>query len=220
MIDGLIRPFGPSILKVTLNKDIVESLNEQCDKVVEDQKVRTYLDASSKLSKGIKGKVTEELICNIKDESLSSFRAKIFDAVYFLHHDSSTQTTVTENIPKESFSLTMTNAWYVRSFAGDFHPLHHHCPTNDTSLVGISCIAYLKVPSTITDNTFGGHISFVHGSPTNMSTGNYTVKPEVGNMYFFSSYLSHTVYPFMGEGERRSFSGNILIKDMRESKNV
>ena len=33
-------------------------------------------------------------------------------------------------------------------------------------------------------------------------------KPKVGTMYFFPSWLQHVVYPFRGEGERRTVAAN------------
>jgi hypothetical protein len=35
------------------------------------------------------------------------------------------------------------------------------------------------------------------------------MKPEVGKMYFFPSWLQHMVYPFKGEGERRTVAANL-----------
>ena len=40
--------------------------------------------------------------------------------------------------------------------------------------------------------------------------GCYLTSPEVGDMFMFPSYLLHTVYPFLGDGERRSVSFNAI----------
>ena len=40
----------------------------------------------------------------------------------------------------------------------------------------------------------------------------------VGDLFIFPSHLFHTVYPFFGEGERRSFSANISLTS--EQNNV
>ena len=37
------------------------------------------------------------------------------------------------------------------------------------------------------------------------------VKPEVGTLIMFPSWLRHSVNPFFGDGERRTFSANINI---------
>ena len=39
-----------------------------------------------------------------------------------------------------------------------------------------------------------------------------TIQPKVGDLYIFPASLFHTVYPFYGEGERRSFSANMSLQ--------
>ena len=46
----------------------------------------------------------------------------------------------------------------------------------------------------------------------NLTASNYSVCPKVGDMYIFPSFLTHAVYPFYGEGERRSFSANMSLE--------
>ena len=40
------------------------------------------------------------------------------------------------------------------------------------------------------------------------------VKPEVGTLIMFPSWLRHSVNPFFGDGERRTFSANINIMNI------
>jgi hypothetical protein len=37
------------------------------------------------------------------------------------------------------------------------------------------------------------------------------VRPEVGLMVMFPIWMNHCVYPFKGEGERRSVASNLVI---------
>ena len=37
------------------------------------------------------------------------------------------------------------------------------------------------------------------------------IKPEVGKMLIFPKWLNHQVYPFFGEGERRTLSANFNV---------
>ncbi len=37
-------------------------------------------------------------------------------------------------------------------------------------------------------------------------------QPKVGDLLFFPNYLMHTAYPFLVDGERRSFSFNAEIE--------
>jgi len=49
------------------------------------------------------------------------------------------------------------------------------------------------------------------------STEQY-VKPEVGQLLMFPSWLNHSVLPFTGEGERRSLSANINMFPVEEEE--
>ena len=42
-----------------------------------------------------------------------------------------------------------------------------------------------------------------------MTTSLYNIRPEVGWFYLYPSTLNHQVYPFIGDGERRSLAFNI-----------
>ena len=47
-----------------------------------------------------------------------------------------------------------------------------------------------------------------------LSESYLSIKPEVGDFYFFPHYLMHTVYPFKGtKDERRSISFNAKVDD-------
>lgn len=131
----------------------------------------------------------------------------------------------------------MKSMWIVRSFEGDYNPEHDHPSDTD---IALSCILYLKVPSQIagkvevpnwgevdvTDSNgslykasgvVDGFTRFTWGSNTwydmkklKPSTEQY-IKPEIGRLVMFPSWLHHSVLPFSGEGERRSLSANINV---------
>ena len=50
-----------------------------------------------------------------------------------------------------------------------------------------------------------------------MEQGAFSVAPKEGDIFLFPSYLLHTVYPFIGEGERRSVSFKVLHTYQPES---
>jgi len=137
--------------------------------------------------------------------------------------------TYMKNVTTEEYNAEMGYAWSVHSYEGDYNPLHDH---GSKTPIGLSCILYLKVPDQIAalpnpSEEFGG-MNFANGAidgftyfswgnhgmrDTNMlrpSTEEY-VKPEVGTLIMFPSWLRHSVNPFFGEGERRTFSANINI---------
>ena len=45
-----------------------------------------------------------------------------------------------------------------------------------------------------------------------MHTHTFLVKPSVGDFFVFPADLIHMVYPFESDGERRSFSMNMTVR--------
>ena len=139
--------------------------------------------------------------------------------------------------------ISMETMWSVYSYEGDYNPLHYH---GTETPIGLSCILYLKVPEQIANlpnpaedfeglNSSSGAVDgftyFTWGTngmrDVNMLrpiTEEY-VKPEVGTLIMFPSWLRHSVNPFFGDGERRTFSANInimkkVINDNEKTNNV
>jgi len=56
-----------------------------------------------------------------------------------------------------------------------------------------------------------GTIDFINGQKNLLSNSIYNLKPKLGNLLIFPSYLMHSAYPFNVDGERRSFSFNAKI---------
>lgn len=44
----------------------------------------------------------------------------------------------------------------------------------------------------------------------------FIIKPEVGKMLMFPSWLTHMVYPFEGDGERRTVAANLNVWKVEE----
>jgi hypothetical protein len=93
-------------------------------------------------------------------------------------------------------------------------------------MMGISTVLWTKVPPQISSlptqgslqNASGnndGFIGFIcgDGDTTDIErlkfSGYTPVKPEVGTMYVFPNWLQHLVWPFFGEGERRTIASNV-----------
>jgi hypothetical protein len=140
--------------------------------------------------------------------------------------------TYMRNVTTEDYDAKVNDAWTVHSYEGDYNPLHDH--GTETS-IGLSCIMYMKVPEQIASipnpaeefdglNSSSGAVDgftyFTWGTngmrDVNMlrpATEEY-VKPEVGTLIMFPSWLRHSVNPFFGDGERRTFSANINIMNI------
>ena len=126
---------------------------------------------------------------------------------------------------------SIESMWTVHSYSGDYNPIHDH---GTKTPMGVSCIMYLQVPRCIqtlgnpaeefeglneSSGAVDGFTYLTWGSngmrDVNMMrpiTEEY-VKPEVGTLIMFPSWLRHGVMPFFGKenDERRTFSANINV---------
>ena len=113
---------------------------------------------------------------------------------------------------KKVTKFQLISCWVVRQFQNEYNPIHWHSGH-------ISGAGFLKLPNSFgaskqeKDKNPHGRISFTHGTRQFLSFGTITKKPEIGKIYLFPNYLMHSVYPFYGEGERRSISFNAYIND-------
>jgi hypothetical protein len=134
-------------------------------------------------------------------------------------------TSLLENGFKREGKAEACSAWTIHSYAGDYNPFHSH---GTTAPAGLSCIIYLKVPDCIKKlppapdlmNASGdcdGYTQLVYSTDTTFDlyclqqAGQEMIKPEVGKILIFPKWVNHLVYPFFGEGERRTFSANFNV---------
>ena len=108
--------------------------------------------------------------------------------------------------------ITLTAAWIVSQWSGDFNPAHFH----DGILSGV---CYLRMPKLEEEREKEDHypsignICWSCGNPQGLSLHKFEVFPEVGDFFIFPSWLVHMVYPFRTKNEeRRSVSFNIFLK--------
>tara|TARA_B100000214_G_C23901556_1_gene596740 strand:- start:249 stop:878 length:630 start_codon:yes stop_codon:yes gene_type:complete len=197
----VLKPLGPSIVKVKIPEKILNNLNNYIDEVIKNEIKSNELDHGSKLF----GDVTQEF-------KLENEFSKKIGWIDFLAMCTSKwiQTVANKKISK----FTLINSWVVRQFENEYNPAHYHSGH-------ISGAGFLKLPKSFgnfvqkKDKAYlGGTLNLIHGSRQFLSNPVYTIKPEVGDFYFFPHYLMHAVYPFKGTSEeRRSISFNALIDD-------
>ena len=112
-------------------------------------------------------------------------------------------------------NFSIMDSWIVRQFKNEYNPIHYHTGH-------ISGAGFLKLPTSFGTHVqgkekenkdyFGGTLNLVHGQKSFLSESVFSIKPEVGDFYFFPHYLMHTVYPFKDTSEeRRSISFNAVI---------
>ena len=211
----LIRPFGPSIGKFKLSKSIIEDFNDACDLIGKDEQLSDKLDYSDYLA----GKVKQEIA--IPSELTSNYNNYFATVVaqYLKEVDKLPPpiecSKSTSLLPANGYVGTrIDSGWFVRSFAGDYNPIHMH------PHAVVSCVGFLKVPDwddehkqDWQDHTGLTHgcLTFMFGDQSTLSQTTHVIRPKVGDLYVFPAWLLHAVYPFSSKGERRSFSLNMSI---------
>ena len=130
--------------------------------------------------------------------------------------------------------VEIDETWSVHSYDGDYNPIHDH---GTKTIMGISTTAWTKVPPQIgakavanTPNyslyNESGHsdgcIAFQYGRVSVLDSErlapaqSFVMTPEIGKLLIFPSWLQHMVYPFKGEGERRTIASNLNCWDVVE----
>jgi len=124
--------------------------------------------------------------------------------------------------------------WSVHSYERDYNPIHDH---GTKTIMGISCTSWTKVPPQILDQPTAGSPEYSLYGASGNSDGclafnyginslidverlrppqSFVIKPEVGKFLMFPSWLQHMVYPFEGEGERRTVAANLNVWKVEE----
>ena len=125
--------------------------------------------------------------------------------------------------------IDIDELWSVHSYERDYNPIHDH---GNKTIMGISCTSWTKVPEQILDqppagsheyrlyNASGdsdGCLAFNYGINSLLDVErlrppqSFVIKPEVGKYLMFPSWLQHMVYPFEGDGERRTVAANLNV---------
>ena len=197
----LIRPFGPTVAKVTMPKDIIDELNKYVDEIINNETKSKKLDYGKMLA----GNVKQEFLLEKEFSVLSGWENFLKENV---------KEWVFKSLNKKITQFDIIDSWIVRQFENDYNPLHSHGGH-------VSGVGYLKLPEdfgkpsqdTKSHNT-NGNLQLVHGSNMFLSPVTLDIKPKVGDFIFFPNYLMHTVYPFKNKNsERRSISFNASIDE-------
>ena len=196
----IIKPFGPTLAKVKIPKNIINKINLEIDKIINSKKLTKKND----YSKRVVGQVYQEI--RLPDK----FTNKVIKE--FITKNISSY--VKKSINQKINNVKIKNFWVVRQFKNEYNPIHFH--DGDISGVG-----YLKIPKNLTKNKkkikTNGTIDFINGQKSFLSNSIHNHVPKVGDMIIFPNYLMHTAYPFLVSGERRSFSFNLEV-DKKISK--
>ena len=210
----LRKPFGPCIMNAQLPVPIYKEMVKVTDEILADKKRVNW-------GPNLAGQIKEEPhISNelLLERDLFGF-FNILTQRYIQEanalHGSSGLHEIERRNPEKNIVLNtnITSMWIVSQYENEYNPIHHH--TNST----ISAVMYLNVPKYKKRDIYGkkdldGNIEFVYHAAAedhfSMEQGAFSVQPKEGDIFMFPSYLLHTVYPFLGDGERRSVSFNVL----------
>ena len=210
-------PFSPLLMEFTMPQEYIDKLNAYGDKISSDDNKSKKLDFSNRLVGNVKQEhIIEDHIWQekISDEVPSFFQwvggcvnIYIQTVLKRNRHEEVYKATETEKqiMEKGIKTLKVLSSWFVNSVAGDFNPIHQHEGR-------ISAAGWLMMPESIQqdkEKEYAGWIEFMYGENLNLLNNKHAVKPEVGQIFMFPSWLQHTVYPFRGEGIRRSISFNV-----------
>lgn len=207
----LSKFFGPQIAIVSLSEDVVKALLDLTDELLEDKQ-------AIKWGKNLAGVIKEEVFIHKEDmirfgvnDALENYLKSYVVNSVKIHH---------KHEDDFSYQSMINSAWIVSQYENEYNPIHNH------SHCDISAVLYLKTPNVKGRRGLKGkqdldsNISFIYNASSErdrdiLDRGIITFEPEVGNLFFFPSYLLHTVYPFKGSEERRSIAFNGIYRVAR-----
>ena len=203
------------LMKTQVPSDTVEDVNKYLDNLLKEDERKSQAGTLVGQIKNGEQLAIDHTHEDIKElSSVICMCAKQYIESFFQRHN---QKAMSER------RLGIYEMWSVHAYEGDYNPLHDH---GVPSVMGLSCILYLKVPNQILDTDvtsylfdssgiYDGHLVFNYGRDSQenyerlIPPSSTLIKPKVGEMYVFPSWLQHMVFPLSGEGERRSLSANI-----------
>ena len=211
-------PYGPAIGHAKLPDELVNDLNKDCDNIVKNKELSKTQDFSHALV----GEVEQELLLSTdvmnKWGNWFGKQVREYVAAYFNQLTIPNQNIFSVPIEEalqaaNNLQINVQAAWYIRSFTGDYNPLHTHGNCE------LTCVGFLKVPD-LSGEQKNDKARNNNGVLEVMGSAGYNdltffendrigFTPEVGNWYLFPASLRHGVYPFKADGERRSFSINM-----------
>tara|TARA_R100000234_G_scaffold58967_1_gene35628 strand:- start:9273 stop:9980 length:708 start_codon:yes stop_codon:yes gene_type:complete len=210
------------VLETQMPQKMIDDVNDYMDEYREDKNKES-------LAKTLVGQIDkgEQLLLDPNDKRMVEYNHFICQlGAQYINHFS-----ISGNRLKVNKQVQIDETWSVHSYDGDYNPIHDH---GTKTLMGISTTAWTKVPPQIGNvnansptyslyNESGhsdGCIAFQYGQVSVIDAErlkpaqSFVMTPEVGKLLLFPSWLQHMVYPFKGEGERRTIASNLNCFDI------
>ena len=205
-------PFSPILMEFDIPTPYIDMLNDYGDKISSNDKKSKQLDWSHNLIGNVKQEHTIEnhIWQNKPDEHLPTFFNWIGHCTNtYIKTKLNDGDKVDKAVAKKGIKkMLLHKSWLVNSIAGDFNPPHMHSGM-------LSAAGWLKMPPSVEkdeEREQAGWIEFIHGTPHMLVDFKYPIKPSVGKIFFFPAWLIHEVFPFRGEGLRRTISFNLSVE--------
>ena len=207
------------LMELDIPAEFVEACNNYLDELVaQKDKVSAAHTLVGQIKRG------EQLVMDHEDPRLAPFSRFLCEmGVTYINQFMSQSGQVLDG----NRNVEMHELWSVHSYEGDYNPIHDH---GTKTVMGISCTTWTRVPPQILQgprpgsqeyDLYGasgesdGCLCFNYGQSSSWDrerlkpTSNVVVRPQVGRLYMFPSWMQHMVYPFQGDGERRTVAANI-----------
>ena len=219
----LIQPWSVPVFKTTLPPDILHTMIEITDQIVEDEEAENHGDnLAGQIEKELKVEHSLLKQTGVMGFFLEAVRQFVITCKYqMMPHR-------LEVIQQENWQTEMQACWVVSQQPGEYNPLHVHTSCQ------ISTVMYLKIPEMLPSrkrsqryNRDDGSIVFVANCApdTFLCTPNIVIQPKVGDFFIFGAQQQHAVYPYRcAEGqkdvERRSVSFNCSKVDWPSNNEI
>ena len=209
------------LMEAQLPMPMIDDLNSYLDNLMVSEDREDH-------SKNLVGQIQsgQQLTMNAEDEKVIRFTQTInqLGMEYIKHF---VRRIGSSKLFPDNVQVGVDEMWSVHSYEGDYNPIHDH---SVPSLTGLAATTWTKVPEQITKqkspndgeyNLFGasgnsdGFLAFNYGKTSSLDNPmlkpptTCTIQPEVGKLFIFPIWLQHMVYPFKGEGERRTIAANL-----------
>jgi len=213
-------------MRISVPMEVVNAVNNHIDKI---EKSKDKISYSHKLAGEIRTGEQIELYPHHKQLSDLKEIFLLFGAKYYEIY-CNTNVAKMRDLAAQKAHVQIYDMWYNTYYEGDYNPMHSH---GTQSRMGLSSFMYLKMPDQIVKNSKqiqtnkvkydgakginDGRTYFLFGPSSGHDHYDFTcqrsffVEPRVGDLWIFPKWLEHGVYPFRGDGTRRTLAANMNV---------
>jgi len=115
----------------------------------------------------------------------------------------------------KEYRLHFNSVWINQMFEHEYNPMHVH---QGTFFTGLSSVMILKLPKSFgveyssPDQPQNGRLSILGSASGQFANVDYQPELKERDFYIFPYDMRHCVYPFNGEGYRRTLAANMDVE--------